>query len=141
MSMGQDVNGTLASGSISDADILPSAKGCADTVGYEINNVQDLMQALENGDIYANAHSMAYPDGVSRGQLEQNGSNSDTWNDSNNTWNDNANDGQDNSQNDSWSNDQSNWENSDSGDSDSNDNSDNSSDWSSDDSSSSNDGY
>lgn len=122
MSLGKDVSGTLASGSISNANILPSAKGCKDTIGHEINNVHDLMQALENGDIYANAHSMDYPDGVTRGQLSSNdrsdsNSNDNSRNDSshkytsdnnywNHYWNDNNDDSDSNwDDNSSWSND------------------------------------
>ncbi len=69
MSMGTDVNGMLASGMISDSDILPSAKGCSETIGYEINDIEDLTRAINDGVVYANIHSMNYPDGVARGQI------------------------------------------------------------------------
>jgi len=68
---GTDVNGSLASGNIGNANIQNSASGCTSTIGYAIHNVGDLARAITEGRIYANAHSQAYPDGVARGQLER----------------------------------------------------------------------
>jgi hypothetical protein len=78
MSTGNDVNGTFASGSATDADILASAQNCSDTIGYEITSIQDLQRALDEGNIYVNAHSTDFPDGVSRGQLQFVRSNANT---------------------------------------------------------------
>lgn len=69
MSMGTDVNDMLASGMITDNDILPSAKGCSETIGYEVNDIEDLTRAINDGVVYANIHSLDYPDGVARGQI------------------------------------------------------------------------
>jgi hypothetical protein len=78
MSTGNDVDGTFASGAATDADILASAQSCSDTIGYEITSIRDIQRALDEGNIYVNAHSSEYPDGVSRGQLQFVRSNANT---------------------------------------------------------------
>lgn len=64
-----DVDGAIASGTISDGSIEATAENCSPA----IHTVADLHEALENGYIYVNAHSIQYPSGVSRGQLSGNG--------------------------------------------------------------------
>jgi hypothetical protein len=80
-SSGTDVNGSLATGSIGDQHIHDV--DCTNTIGYDVANVDDLAEAIENGDIYVNTHSQAYPDGVARGQLPSDG-NDGNGNDGNN---------------------------------------------------------
>lgn len=63
---GFDVNGTLASATLSDANILASGSECA----VPITNIADLMTAIDAGDVYVNVHSVEHPSGVVRGQLE-----------------------------------------------------------------------
>jgi hypothetical protein len=84
LSPGENINGILAAGTASSTDILPSAQGCANTIGYSIATMQDLQQAIEDGNIYVNAHSMDYPDGVSRGQLQNITANTNVQNDNSN---------------------------------------------------------
>lgn len=67
---GVDVDGRLAESSIDDGDIESSGEDCDDTIGYEINNLNDLINAIEDGDIYVNVHTEEYPNGAARGQLE-----------------------------------------------------------------------
>ena len=66
---GKAVNGGLAGGPLRDSDIAASGAACASVIGFPIRSVQDFMKAVDAGDIYANIHSLAYPDGASRGQL------------------------------------------------------------------------
>ena len=61
---GSNVSGTLQT-SGSDLAIESSASSCSPS----ITSKADLVQALSDGRIYANAHSVTYPSGVMRGQL------------------------------------------------------------------------
>lgn len=61
-----DANGTLvATSSVSVSDLHATSTGCA----MPIMNLTDLGNALKAGIIYANAHSLAYPNGIVRAQL------------------------------------------------------------------------
>ncbi|MBP9710912.1 MAG: CHRD domain-containing protein [Candidatus Pacebacteria bacterium] len=66
---GTDINGRLAEGDITNNDIADTGSECSGTIGYDIENLDDLAQAIEEGKIYANVHSEQYPNGVARGQL------------------------------------------------------------------------
>jgi hypothetical protein len=72
---GVNSNGPLSSGAITDQAIASTSAGCSSTIGYAINNVSDLAKAIQEGKIYSNAHSLAHPEGVSRGQLVVNNTN------------------------------------------------------------------
>lgn len=61
-----DVNGVLAEGVITQDDIIPRLAECES----DIQTVPHLIQALQEGQIYANVHSIQYPDGLIRGSLE-----------------------------------------------------------------------
>jgi hypothetical protein len=76
---GTDVNGSLASGSIDESDIEDA--NCNSTIGMDIESLSDLADAIDAGDIYVNAHSEAYPNGVARGQLEMSDQNGNDDND------------------------------------------------------------
>lgn len=58
---GIDVNGELTSGEIMDGDVT---NNCSN-----IDDIEDLIEEMEDGDIYVNVHSSAYPGGLIRGQL------------------------------------------------------------------------
>lgn len=58
---GIDVNGNLESGEIVEDDITDNCSG--------INDLGDLIEEMEDGDIYVNVHSVTHPDGLIRGQL------------------------------------------------------------------------
>lgn len=72
-SNGADVDGHLASGDINNDDIADA--NCASPIGYDIDNLNELANAIDGGRIYVNVHSEAHPIGVARGQL--NGSDND----------------------------------------------------------------
>ncbi len=61
---GSQVNGTV---NVSANDLAVESSGT--TCSPAINNKTDLIQALNDGRIYANAHSVSIPSGVVRGQL------------------------------------------------------------------------
>ena len=63
---GVDVNGTLASGTLTNADIIATS---GDPCGVTINNIASLAAAMLDGKIYANAHTIAHPAGEIRGQI------------------------------------------------------------------------
>lgn len=62
---GFDVDGDLAQFTLTDANILPAGQSC-DT---PVHDIASLTEALRDGIIYANVHTVAYPDGEIRGQL------------------------------------------------------------------------
>lgn len=64
---GVDVNGELAKGTLTNADFV--AANCVATIGRPVNNIASLAFAMAEGLIYANAHSVAHPGGVVRGQM------------------------------------------------------------------------
>ena len=64
---GFDVDGDLAEFTLTDANILPTdGTGSCPNV---IENLRDLADAMEDGNIYANVHSVANAGGEVRGQL------------------------------------------------------------------------
>lgn len=68
-SNGTDVDGQLFSGSIDDNDI--DNANCQSEIGYDIDNVQDLARAVNDGKIYVNVHSQARPEGLIRADLPE----------------------------------------------------------------------
>ncbi len=63
VSGGVDVNGNLARGTLTGSDILGT--DCGSTIA-------DLTQAMLDGNIYINVHSVAHPGSELRGQVEEN---------------------------------------------------------------------
>ncbi|MFL5803781.1 MAG: CHRD domain-containing protein, partial [Roseiflexaceae bacterium] len=70
---GFDVDGRLAKFTLTDANItaISPHPNCIATIGMDINSIADLAQAMRQGKIYANAHTVAHPAGEIRGQLEE----------------------------------------------------------------------
>ena len=68
---GFDVDGDLAEFTLTDANIAAVGANCVPTIGMAINNIADLAQAMQDGNIYANVHTVANPGGEVRGQLEE----------------------------------------------------------------------
>ncbi len=66
---GQDVNGLLAEGKRTNADIEAGAEECEALIGRPVRNVASLTAAAFDGLIYANVHTIANPAGEVRGQL------------------------------------------------------------------------
>lgn len=70
---GTPANGELTfRGDIENANIATTtAMSCLGVIGYGITTTNDLARAIGEGKIYVNVHSIAYPQGVSRGQLRE----------------------------------------------------------------------
>jgi hypothetical protein len=68
-SAGQDVNGMLAQGKKTNADIEAGATACEQQIGRPVRNIASLTAAAFEGLIYANVHTVANPAGEIRGQL------------------------------------------------------------------------
>lgn len=66
---GQDVNGLLAEGTRTNANIEAGAEACEALIGRPVRNIASLTAAAFEGLIYANVHSLANPAGEVRGQL------------------------------------------------------------------------
>ena len=62
-----DVDGRLASSTIDGGDIESTGLTCE----TPIEDIDDLEQAAEDGELYANVHSTEYPNGLIRGQIEE----------------------------------------------------------------------
>lgn len=67
---GFDVDGHLAKFTLTDANILAGATP-NETCPADINTIADLAEAMQNGLIYANVHTVDNPGGEIRGQMEQ----------------------------------------------------------------------
>ncbi len=68
---GFDVDGDLAEFTLTDANITAVGADCVPTTGMAINNIADLADAMAEGNIYANVHTVTNPGGEVRGQLEE----------------------------------------------------------------------
>ena len=64
---GVNVNGLLAQGTLTDADILDTS---GDPCGVTITDIASLLAAVEDGRVYANVHTLVNPAGEVRGQVE-----------------------------------------------------------------------
>jgi hypothetical protein len=68
---GFDVDGQIARFTLTDANVAAVGADCVPTIGMEINNLADLLDATRDGLIYANVHTVANPGGEIRGQLAE----------------------------------------------------------------------
>ena len=68
---GFDVDGDLAEFTLTDANVAAVGADCMPSIGMDINNIADLAQAMEDGNIYVNVHSVANPGGEVRGQIQE----------------------------------------------------------------------
>jgi len=95
---GFNVDGNLAAFTLTDANIAAVGANCVPTIGMPINNLVDLVQAMRDGNIYVNVHSVAHPGGQIRGQLrlDDNDDDGDDDDDDNDNDNDDTNDDNDN---------------------------------------------
>jgi hypothetical protein len=66
---GVDVDGVLAAGTLTDADIAAVGPNCVPSIGMAIDDIGDLAEAMQDGNIYVNVHTVANPPGEIRGQL------------------------------------------------------------------------
>ena len=66
---GVDVDGDIANFNMLDADITATGADCVFAIGLAINNLADLTQAMENGNIYADVHTLSNPSGEIRAQV------------------------------------------------------------------------
>jgi CHRD domain len=64
---GVNVNGTLAKGTFTNADIMSTSGNAA--CGTTINNIASLLEAIREGRVYANVHTLANPAGEVRAQV------------------------------------------------------------------------
>jgi hypothetical protein len=67
---GFDVDGRLAKFTLTNANITAITANCVPTIGRQITNLADLSQAMQEGLIYTNVHTVAHPGGEIRGQLK-----------------------------------------------------------------------
>ena len=67
---GFDIDGDAAEFSLTSANIAAVGVDCVPSIGVSITSIADLAQAMQDGNIYANVHSVANPPGEIRGQLE-----------------------------------------------------------------------
>ena len=67
--VGEDVDGKLASGTLTNADITNIGVDCVPSIGRPINNIASLLSAILDGLVYLNVHSVGDPAGVVRAQI------------------------------------------------------------------------
>ena len=67
---GFDVDGHLAKFTLTNDNILADATP-SETCPADINTLEDLAEAMQDGLVYANVHTVANPGGEIRGQMEQ----------------------------------------------------------------------
>lgn len=67
---GFDVDGRLASFTITNANLDAVNADCMAAIGHQVETLEDLADAIAMGEIYANVHTTAFPGGEVRGQLE-----------------------------------------------------------------------
>lgn len=60
-----DVDGRLSTGTFTDANIEATAADCTEPIA----DIMELIQEIEEGDIYVNVHSTSSPAGLIRGQV------------------------------------------------------------------------
>ena len=65
---GTTVNGELASGTITPANLIPRADSNSCVGG--LMTWDDLIERMQNGTVYVNVHTLAYPPGEIRGQIQ-----------------------------------------------------------------------
>jgi hypothetical protein len=64
------LNGTVkVAGTLTSANLIPDAR-CGTNGTEAIRNLVELARAMSQGRIYLNAHSVNYPEGVVRGQID-----------------------------------------------------------------------
>lgn len=71
-----NVTGTLTESSLvqySSGGASTQNRGCGSAIGRDITNFNQLVEAMRNGEIYVNAHSVAHPSGVIRGDVKGKG--------------------------------------------------------------------
>ncbi len=68
-SPGVDVDGELAEGTLTQADLLAVDFAANPACGLTINNISSLLHALREGRLYVNVHSEDNPAGEVRGQI------------------------------------------------------------------------
>ena len=68
---GFDVDGDLAEFTLTDANVSAVDADCVPSIGMAINDIAELAQAMQDGNIYANVHTIANPGGEIRGQLQE----------------------------------------------------------------------
>ena len=68
---GFDVDDEIAEFTLTDANISAVGADCVPTTGMAIGDLFDLAEAMRNGYIYTNVHSVANPPGEVRGQLAE----------------------------------------------------------------------
>ena len=68
---GFDVDGDLAEFTLTDANITAVGADCVPSIGMAIFDIADLADAMLDGNIYVNVHTVANPPGEVRGQLRE----------------------------------------------------------------------